>query len=64
MQAANRGAGQTSSNEHFEESNVLPQMAVNRQHNMSGNSKRMGRMGLWALWASYISGDQAIWSTR
>jgi len=46
MQAANRGAGQTSSNEHFEESNVLPQMAVNRQHNMSGNSKRMGRMGL------------------
>ena len=34
---------QGTSNDQFEE-NMLPQMAVNRQQNMSGNSKRLGRI--------------------
>lgn len=46
LNAANRSAQQqqpgTTSNEQFEE-NTLPQMAVNRQHNLSGTSKRLGR---------------------
>mmetsp|Transcript_29283 Transcript_29283/g.36380 ORF Transcript_29283/g.36380 Transcript_29283/m.36380 type:complete len:86 (+) Transcript_29283:3177-3434(+) len=45
VQAAQRGTGPGSTNEQFEE-NTLPQMAINRQQNMSGNSKRMGRMGV------------------
>ncbi len=37
LQAANRGGPSSNSNEQFEE-NTLPQMAVNRQQNMSGGT--------------------------
>lgn len=43
LSAAHRGGAGSTSNEQFEE-NVLPQMAINRQQNMSGTSKRLGRM--------------------
>ena len=41
LQAAHRGG--STSNEQFEENNVLPVMAVNRQQNLSGTSKRVVR---------------------
>ncbi len=45
LQAAHRNGGVsgTTSNDHFEES-MLPQMAINRQGNMSGTNKRLGRL--------------------
>ena len=42
LSAAQRAGPGSTSNEQFEENNVLPQMAINRQQNMSGNSKRLG----------------------
>lgn len=44
LSAAQRAGPGSTSNEQFEDNNVLPQMAINRQQNMSGNSKRLGRM--------------------
>jgi len=43
LQAAHRGGPGQTSNEQFEENNTLPQMAINRQQNMSGTSKRVNR---------------------
>lgn len=42
LQAAHRGGPGSNSNEQFDD-NVLPQMGMNRQQNMSGTSKRLGR---------------------
>lgn len=43
LQAAHRSGPGSNSNEQLEEP-VLPQMAINRQANMSGTSKRVGRI--------------------